>query len=98
MIPIEMRIYLKLEFDIRGIFSFLDSLFPNEQTNRETPVSAISVSPTRKPEYAFWIPIILSEKALTRKMNMIAIKERIIEKNRLRIEFLKSITLSLIIA
>jgi len=65
---------------------------------RDDPVRAIKMNPTMKVEYAFWIPRIFSEKAIIRKMNIIAIKDRMIEKNRFRIEFLKSITLTLIIA
>jgi hypothetical protein len=65
---------------------------------RDDPVRAVKMNPTIKVEYAFWTPRIFSEKATIRKMNIIAINERMMEKKRFRVASLKSITLTLIIA
>jgi hypothetical protein len=73
-------------------------VFPIEQTPSDNPVITIRINPTRKLEYALWMPTIFSENATKRKINIFAISERIIEKNKFRIEFLKSITRILIIA
>jgi len=98
MINEEIRKYLKFEYEIRGIFSLCCLVFPIEQIKSDNPVIKIIINPTRKLENAFWIPTMLSENATKRKRNIIEIKERIIEKNRFRIESLKSMTLNLMIA